>query len=343
MKHPRTVRELKKSALLYWPAAITEQEKQASVIPLLLETQESFISILQFANKTHDAWMKALDLNQELYPNLFLKHLCVMSDISGESLKRYATELPPLFSESPLIFEYKNNVQEIELSSLFSGKKWSNTSLGLDGKTLFRQRDLSPAIQEVSFLLLFGSLAHAPDLPQEIKEKCMIGEMLGKKDELERYIKQRYIWVSRQTGGAKANSLGYLIQDYLLSTLKSELQDWDFTQKSIPGINERTTRGKLIPTKFDIVARSPSGKYWAIESSFQFTTNSTIERKAGQAPARQQILNAHGHKVAYVIDGAGNFERVSALQSIIEASDCTVNFSESDILRLVKIMKDSSV
>lgn len=132
-----------------------------------------------------------------------------------------------------------------------------------------------------------------------------------------------------------------MIQDYFLEILKSELQDWDFSQKAIDGINERTRGGELKPAKFDIVAKSPSGLCWAIESSFQFTTNSTIERKASQASSRKQSLNQLGHRIAYTIDGAGNFERSSALQSIIEASDCTVNFSESDILRLVETMKNS--
>ncbi len=341
MKPPRTVDELKKTALIYWPAEIAEKEKNASAIPLLLETQESFISILNFADATYDAWIKALELNKELYPNLFLKHLSVISDVGGESLKRYATELPSLFKKTPLTFEYNGELHKIEMSSLSSGKKWSNESLGLDGKSIFERKNLDVAIRDVSFLLLFGSLATEPDLPLDITEKCVLGGMLGKKEELKKYIRQRYIWVSRQTGGAKANSLGYLIQDYLLGILKSELKGWNFSKKSIDGVNERTKQGKLRLAKFDIVAKSPSGLCWAIESSFQFTTNSTIERKAGQAPSRKKILNKRGHRIAYAIDGAGNFERGAMLQSIIEASDCTVNFSKPDILRLAQTMKNS--
>ena len=154
-------------------------------------------------------------------------------------------------------------------------------------------------------------------------------------------VKQRYIWVSRQTGGARSNALGYLIQHNLLSELTRQLPDWDFSKKTIDGIFERTLNDELTLAKFDIVAEAPTGLCWGIESSFQFTTNSVIERKAGQAPARRLALNAKGHKVAYAIDGAGNFERAAALQSIIESSDCTINFSPGDINRLITEMKES--
>lgn len=312
------------------------------MIPLLLNTQESFISVLKLADASPDAWAEALGLSKDLYPNLFLKHLCVISDVGGESLKRYATELPQLFNTDPLAYEFQEKSYTCQMKSLFTGKKWSNESLGLDGYGIQERKQMNDAIRDVSTLILFGSLSVSPELPMEIKEKCILGEMLGKKVELEKYIRQRYIWVSRQTGGAKANSMGYLIQDYLLGILKQELPGWNFSAKSIAGITERTRGGELKPAKFDIVAKTPSGLCWAIECSFQFTTNSTIERKAGQAPSRKKSLNDKGHRIAYVIDGAGNFERSSALQSIIEASDCTVNFSKSDIVGLAQTMKQST-
>ena len=341
MDQPRTVKELKQTALIYWPCTIVEKEKDSSIIPLLLQTQDSFISVLRLADVAHNAWVEAIRLNSDLYPNLFLKHLCVISDVGGESLKRYATELSDMFRQSPLVFEFNGERIEVGISSLFHGKKWSNTSLGLDGKSLFNKEPMRADILQVSFLLLFGSTALEPELPLEVRDKCVLGSLLGRKDELEKYIRQRYIWVSRQTGGAKSNSLGYLIQEYLLDILKTELPGWDFSRKSIDNVYERTMEGEPKRMKFDIVAQAHSGLCWAIESSFQFTTNSVIERKAGQAPSRKMILNQKGHKIAYAMDGAGNFERSAALQSIIESSDCTINLSKNDIVRLAHTMKES--
>lgn len=258
-------------------------------------------------------------------------------------MKRYATELPQVISDTPLTYEFHGNMYSSEMRSLFEGKKWSNENLGLDGKSIRVIREMDEAIKDVSTLILFGSAVIEPELPTAIREKCILGEILGNENELENYIRQRYIWVSRQTMGAQSNTMGNLIQEHLLEVLKKELPDWDFSSKSIKGITERIRGGKSKLTTFDIVAKSTTGLCWAIEASFQFTTNSVIERKAGQATSRKRVLNKKGHKIAYAIDGAGNFERTSALLTIIEASDCTVNFSKGDILRLAKTMKQSVI
>ncbi|MCV5690604.1 hypothetical protein OFN32_40980, partial [Escherichia coli] len=68
-----------------------------------------------------------------------------------------------------------------------------------------------------------------------------------------------------------------------------------------------------------------------IEISFQVTTNSTIEGKAGLAKSRRDLLNSRGHKIAYVIDGSGNFQHSNAIKTIINHSDMTVNFSDNGI------------
>ena len=44
------VSDLKKTALIYWPVELAEKEKLSSIIPLLIRTQESFISILRIAS-----------------------------------------------------------------------------------------------------------------------------------------------------------------------------------------------------------------------------------------------------------------------------------------------------
>jgi hypothetical protein len=141
--------------------------------------------------------------------------------------------------------------------------------------------------------------------------------------------------VSRITGGATSNKMGNLAQQYVTEYLKSKLPDWNFDSKHIPGIshNARTSMA------FDIVGKSNKNKYCAIEVSFQVTTNSVIERKAGQAQSRQELLHAKGHKIAYVIDGVGNFERESALKTICEYSDFIATFKDSELDKLVNYLK----
>lgn len=98
------------------------------------------------------------------------------------------------------------------------------------------------------------------------------------------------------------------------------------------------TEGRT-PTKFDIVVKQQS-KAVAIEVSFQVTTNSVIERKAGQAKARYERIKKTGNFIAYIIDGAGNFQRRSAVSTICEHSDCTVAFSDPEFQVLCNFIRE---
>jgi hypothetical protein len=89
---------------------------------------------------------------------------------------------------------------------------------------------------------------------------------------------------------------------------------------------------------FDIVI-SKGKKLIGIEVSFQVTTNSTIERKAGQAADRFNLMHQDGYKISYVLDGAGNFQRSSALSTICSNSDCTVAYTQAEFKVLADWIK----
>lgn len=84
-----------------------------------------------------------------------------------------------------------------------------------------------------------------------------------------------------------------------------------------------------------------SSRKYGIEISFQVTTNSTIERKAGQAADRQRLMHSDGYSIAYIIDGAGNFQRRSAVSEICSHSDCTVAYSQEEFRILANWIKES--
>ncbi len=91
-------------------------------------------------------------------------------------------------------------------------------------------------------------------------------------------------------------------------------------------------------TSFDIVV-SKNNKYVAIEVSFQETTNSVVERKSGQAKFRYEQIENAGHKIAYVIDGLGNFRRKKFVETMCSYSHCPVAFSENELKRLHEFLK----
>lgn len=330
----RDINDLEISAIKFWPVEISGKEKDASIIPKLIETQDKFISLLDISDADPFKWKDTLNSSKNLSGNLFLKHLMVLSDIGGEKLMRFKKELLKLIGDS-LEFIWDGKNYKYDFQTLTDKSTWNNKKLFVDGDGLINAQELSAMMEDVSMLLLFGGSSLNEKMPADIIERCIIGTMLGKTEELEAFVKQRYIWVSRITGGATANTLGQLTQSYVQQYLKSKLPEWRFNKDSLPKVSQN----KRTALSVDIVARSPKGIFCAIEVSFQVTTNSTIERKSGQAQARQKLLHAHGHKIAYVIDGAGNFARQSALRTIIQYSDCTVSFKDVELDKLVEYLK----
>lgn len=330
----RSIEELESNALKFWPDSLAEKEKNSSIIPILIETQDKFISLLNIADADPFAWKNVLNHSKQLSANIFLKHLMVLSDIGGEKLMRFKKELPKVFKNNKMEFTWNGVIYSYTFATLSGKKTWNNAHLKVDGVGLAESYPLSAIIEDIANLLLFGGSSKAENIPNDIEEKCMIGTLIGRKKELDAFVKQRYIWVSRITGGATANSLGNLAQKYVIDYLQGKLEKWDFSKKQIQNIsqNQRTL------LSYDIVAASPKGNLCAIEVCFQVTTNSVIERKAGQAQDRQNQLHKQGHSIAYIIDGAGNFERVSALRTLCQFSDYTVTLKDAELYKLSKFL-----
>ncbi len=331
---PRDIHDLEKNAIMFWAAELAELERNSSIIPKLIETQDKFISLLNVADANPFAWKNVILSSKQLPANLFLKHLMVLSDVGGEKMMRFKRALPSLFANDTLEFVWNEKKYTYKFQTLSGKKNWNNVQLKVDGIGLATPKSLTPIMEDIINLILFGGLALTDAIPDEMEEKCVIGNLIGHKSELDSFVKQRYIWVSRITGGATSNSLGNLAQKYVIEYLEKKLPNWNFKKKQIPKISQNS-RTLL---SYDIVGMSPSDKYCAIEVCFQVTTNSVIERKAGQAQSRQQQLHKKGHHIAYIIDGAGNFERSSALRAICQFSDCTVTFKESELDKLVKFL-----
>ncbi len=333
MSYKRTPSELQKHATLFWPSDLAAKEQSASIIPKLIATQDKFISVLHVSDSSPDAWKNVLAATKELHANLFLKHLMVLADLGGEPMQRIKAGFKEIFPNRIMKYGWKGRHYEYTFQAIPTTARLTNRALHVDGKHFHKKHDLEPLIEDVVMLLLHGAASLSGSIPDIVRDRCVIGALIGEKTELEKFVKQRYIWVSRITGGATSNTMGQIAQDYVRDILVDRLPGWKVTRNgSIPGISQNSG---ITDISFDVVARSPNQKWFGVEVSFQFTTNSVIERKAGQAEGRQRVLHNAGHKIAYVIDGAGNFARSSALNTICKNSDCTVAFTPSEIDLLV--------
>lgn len=83
----RTIEQLEEKGVKWWPSELSEKEASLSVIPLLLKTQDDFISILKLSKEKPTQVFQVLKASK--FPaNLFVKHLVVLSDYGGEQIQR---------------------------------------------------------------------------------------------------------------------------------------------------------------------------------------------------------------------------------------------------------------
>lgn len=315
---------------MWWPEELKTKNALANVLPLLLKTQHDFLRLIVLSK--NDPFQLFDLIKAAKYPsNLFLKHLAVLADYGGEPIQRLGRSFKDIFPKG------KGEKGKYYFDFIWKEKTFryifkalpviglNNKKLFIDGAGLIKEKELNDLTCDMIALLLFASTSDYADHAGLIA--CEIGTMLGNEDELIRFVQQRYITVSRITGGATANSLGQLAQTEIVNFLTKELgEKYKVIRNGYIAIVGYEKGGGM---PFDLVVEKGKKKV-GIEVSFQVTTNSTIERKAGQAADRQALVHKNGYQIAYVLDGAGNFQRSSAISTICNHSDCTVAYTVAE-------------
>lgn len=338
MKYKKTLAELEQVAIKWWPKQLETQVAKNSVIPKLLQTQEQFISVLKLSGKTPTQVFEVLAAS-DLPANLFLKHLVVLTDYGGELIKRLGKEFEVIFPTTKtnpvrqLHFAFNGHQHQYPFKALPTSGL-SNAKLKIDGATIVHTAELNDLSRDLIMLLLHGAASTVSD--QASLERCDLGGLLGKPEEIDRYVRQKYIYVSRVTTGASANSLGQIAQTYVADYLRKKLP-LGYTVQSNGKVKLKSYDSET-GMPFDVVI-TKGNKIVGVEVSFQVTSNSVIERKAALAEDRRNQMNREGNFIAYVLDGAGNFSRSAALTTLCQSSDCTVAYSEAELNTLVDFIQ----
>lgn len=100
-KYQRTIEELNEAASKFWPSELSDKEAEISIIPLLLKTQDHFISIYSmragaFENASGKEYSRAGIIKQLPIPNNLISEMkseLAQIDASGleiSSLKKKA-------------------------------------------------------------------------------------------------------------------------------------------------------------------------------------------------------------------------------------------------------------
>lgn len=189
----------------------------------LTQTQDDFLKIISLSKKSPYQVFDLLEASE--FPiNLFLKHLCVLADYGGEPIQRLGRAFSSIFQSDKdkhsITFSWNSNNYTYNFKCL-PIRGLGNKKLFIDGEGLLEEKVLSDLYKDMIILLMFGSTSSVNDEAGLVA--CEIGALLGKAETLEKYVKERYINVSRITGGATANSLGQLAQKEIVNHLSRSL------------------------------------------------------------------------------------------------------------------------
>lgn len=362
-RYLRTIEELELLGSKWWPKEVREEANKTSILQVLLDSQEEFISILKLAkieqgdlftfSPNEDPTIERVSMTNlfklieasGMRLNLFLKHLVILSDFGAEPLKRVNTNFNELYPEGCLLADVgeelplKYPFQKLPIKGSLTNDKMKIDSI----KNLKEGKYDAALCQDLIMLLMFGSASINPKA-KAVLYKCSTSNIIGKKKVIDDFVRSNYIRVSKIIAGKEANDLGNVAQSYVARFIHEKLGDnYNVAiDGHIPGITDND--GKTLIT-FDVVVdrkddSSRFKKYVGIEVSFQETTNSVVERKGGEAQSRFDKITSSRNYVAYVIDGGGNFERRNAMNDLCNYSHCNVAYTPSELLLLVEFIKE---
>ena len=266
-----------------------------------------------------------------------------MTDVGSEPIQRINTSFEEIFPNKELVYKLGRKEYQYKFTALPIKGKPNNEKMQIDTMENLQAPCKNKAMcKDLIMLLIYGAASTTPRT-RAILYKCNAYEYLGQEEKIKQYVRENYIRVSRIIAGKTATDLGNVAQVYALNYLSERLGDnYNLVNNgTIPGV-------KLDDDKeatFDIVVdrKDDDGKikkYVGIEVSFQETSNSVSERKGREAQARFRNTNNRRSFVAYIIDGAGNFSRPSAMNDMCNNSHCNVAFTPAEFEVLIEFIKE---
>lgn len=343
-KYERTIDELELQACKWWPKEVRDEAQEISVLQTLLDSQEKFISILKLADKYNATKLFDLIDAAEFSYSLFLKHLVVLTDFGSEPLQRVNKDFVELFPDKKLSYDIGNGKAVYKFSSLPVRGSLTNKRMKIDTVDNLQKLTVDKSLcKDIIMILIYGS-ASLNARTRAVLFKCTSYEYLGDDAKTEEFVRQNYIRVSRIISGKTASDLGNVAQQYVVKYLTASL-GVNYCVRSngtIPGVTQNDghtlTSFDVVVDRIDDIGRHK--KYIAVEVTFQETSNSTIERKGGQARDRFEKITSSRNYIAYIIDGAGNFSRRTAISTLCDNSHCTVAYTPEEFELLIEFIKE---
>lgn len=342
--------ELEERAEKWWPDEIESEIVEKSPKSFLEETFEEFREQTITAN-TVDELIDNFQSTDAGSINLFLKHMMLILDVSGEKLQRVYRDRDVVFDTDrsgkyKLDVLYEGEEEEIYIDfdyalsnkRLCVGKGGLTESVNKDG--VYNgdgKRGNIEDIKRAVRLLCYGVYVKDSNAAS-ILESFNFIDYIGDSDNFDKLARGRHIAVSSIMKGSEAEAKGRSVQRYVKNYIQDKIDDPDNILEYSED-KKRYISGEEIKSDVEVYNKN-TNQLVSIEVSFQITTNSTIERKGNEAPERLRTLESIDSYAAYVVDGEGNFERNNAISRIRDDCHCLTTFSDEELDRLASFVTE---
>ncbi|MGO3724955.1 MAG: DpnII family type II restriction endonuclease [Staphylococcus equorum] len=257
-------------------------------------------------------------VEMEIPTEILLKNLMIILDTSAETLDRIAMYL-----------NYKG-IDHLTIDNQVIKMK----KLGKDKKISLSNKNIANADNalkhDIISILSFGYSSVEIGRFSSIKF-CKLSKFANNPDLLDQHLRYLPLNSSSQIKQLRAVNFGQQLEKLVLKKIASVQEKLGF---------ELSLDRRYFGQQFDLVLEK-SDKFVVIEIAFQETTNSTLERKGKQAKnGLYESINAKGNKLIYIVDGAGYFKRIRALENLIEYSHFITNVSDEGLEDLIIFLED---
>lgn len=323
---------LEESSWFWSPELIGEQqehslaEEMLKISPLIQDTLENhqpqqLVSVLE----------KLRDEQENLVPrSLILKNLMILLDVSAEILDRVA-----------LYCHHKNITELNGPFGQYQFKKFGpNFTKALSNDNIYKLAVSDDGFfEDVINLMLYAHESN--EFSQYLTFKGFrLATLVGNTEALAEFYLSRSIENSSQIKQLRAVSYGNALQNNLKNKIVKSLTNY--------GVEIALGNRYLGEQQFDLVLVKKTEsqiqtewKWVVIETAFQETTNSVIERKAKQAVnGLYKSIEDAKHKLVYIIDGAGFVKRYNVTSTIFDTCHFASTANPEHFEKLITFLKD---
>lgn len=192
-RYLRSIKDLEKVGSKWWPKEVRDEAMKVSILQYLLDTQETFISLLTIADRNKPEKLFDLIEASSFEYHLFLKHLILLTDVGSEPIQRFNASFNEIFPDGVLRFtvggqEHSYKFTSLPIKGVPNNKKMQSDSLE-NLKKPCRHVELC---QDLIMFLIFGAASTSPRTAA-VLYKCNAYEYLGQKEKIQQYIQQNNI------------------------------------------------------------------------------------------------------------------------------------------------------